>query len=352
MSGTTVLLTGGNGFIAVHIIVELLQRGYNVTTTVRSEGKTTYLRKKFSDAVEAGQLKFAIVEDITVPGAFNEVLKNGTFDSVIHSSSPVISNAKDVRNELLIPAIQGTTEILKAVKAHAPTVKRVVVTSSNAAIVDRSKGNRPGYVYSEKDWHPVTAEDAESEPKLGYFASKTLAEKAAWNFVDTEKPKFDLVTICPPMVYGPMIQEVTSMDNINVSSKKFYAIFSGQEKELTNVGTWIWVDVRDVAAAHVAALEKPQAGGHRFYVSAGNFNIAQVVDYIWEHYPERATAKGIPKSNANVGYPAEGCYTSDNSASKRVLGVNYRSLESTLKDQLEQFINLEKEIASRKSEAN
>ncbi|KAG9075742.1 methylglyoxal reductase (NADPH-dependent) gre2 [Ceratobasidium sp. 370] len=123
------------------------------------------------------------------------------------------------------------------------------------------------------------------------------------------------------------------MDNINASSQKFYGIFSGQEKELTN--------------------EKPEAGGQRFYVSAGNFNVAQVVDYIWEHYPERAQAKGIPKGahkdyyltdTAGVGYPTEGCYTSDNSASKRVLGIEYRSFESTLKDQLAQFVALEKQL--------
>ncbi|KAG9084813.1 methylglyoxal reductase (NADPH-dependent) gre2, partial [Ceratobasidium sp. 370] len=219
MSITNVLLTGGNGFIAVHVIVLLLQRGYNVTTTVRSENKTKYLRDRFSGAVRSGQLKFAIVEDITVSGAFDEVLKSSSFDAVIHASSPVIVNARDIKNDLLVPAIHGTTEILKATKAHAPTVKRVVVTSSSAAIVDRSKGDRPGYVYSEKDWNPITFEQAQTHPWLGYTGSKKLAEKAAWDFMDAEKPGFDLVTICPPMVYGPALQEVTSMDNINASSQ-------------------------------------------------------------------------------------------------------------------------------------
>jgi nucleoside-diphosphate-sugar epimerase len=90
MSGTNVLLTGGNGFIAVHIIVILLQHGHNVTTTVRSEGKTTYLRHKFSEAVGSGQLKFAIVEDITVSGAFDKVLQSEAFDFVLHTSSPFV----------------------------------------------------------------------------------------------------------------------------------------------------------------------------------------------------------------------------------------------------------------------
>ncbi|KAG8768346.1 methylglyoxal reductase (NADPH-dependent) gre2 [Ceratobasidium sp. 428] len=366
MSSTTILLTGGNGFIAVHTVVLLLQRGYTITTTVRSEAKTAYLRKRFSDAVGSGQLKLAIVQDITVPGAFDEVLKNNTFDAVIHTSSPVVFEAKDVERDILVPAIQGTTKILKAVKVHASTVKRVVVTSSAVAILDLSKGARPGYVYDEKDWNPVgnphivsntfkalmtgfnqlTFEQAQENARFGYAGSKIYAEKAAWEFMDIEKPSFDLVTICPPMVYGPVIQEVTSMASLNLSSKKFYAMFSGQEKELSPDVFWLWVDVRDVAEAHVAAIEKPEAGGQRFFVTAGSFNVAQVVRYIWEHYPERALAKGIPKDTSNVEYPPGGFYTADNSASKRVLELEYRPLETMLKDQLDQFLVLEKEIES------
>ncbi|QRW12684.1 NADPH-dependent methylglyoxal reductase GRE2 protein [Ceratobasidium sp. AG-Ba] len=343
MSAKT-LLTGGNGFIAVNIIDVLLQRGYDVTTTVRSENKTTYLRDKFSEAVSSGQLKFAIIEDITLPGAYDKVLTANSFDSVIHTSSPVVFEANDVKKDILLPAIQGTTELLKAVKAHAPTVKRVVITSSIVAIVDFSKGNRPGYVYSEKDWNPITFEQSELNARFGYAGSKKYAEKAAWDFVETERPGFDLVTICPPMVYGPIAQEVKSMASLNLSSKKFYSIFNGEEKELTNDLFWQWADVRDVAEAHVAAVEKPEAGGQRFFVTAGEFNIAQVVEYIWKHYPDRAAAKGIPKDTSNVGFPSGGYYTVDNSASKRVLGLEYRSFETMLKDQFDQFVVLEKQL--------
>ncbi|KAG8741623.1 methylglyoxal reductase (NADPH-dependent) gre2 [Ceratobasidium sp. 414] len=347
MSSTTVLLTGGNGFIAVHIIVHLLQRGFSVIATVRSESKTRYLRDKFSNAVGSGQLKFAIVEDITVSGAFDQVLKDNSFDAVIHTSSPVTFEVNNVKKDLLDPAIQGTTEILKAVKAHAPTVERVVVTSSIVAIVDFSKGARPGYAYSEKDWNPLPFEKAQENAQLGYVGSKLYSEKAAWEFMDKEKPAFDLVTICPPMVYGPAMQEVTSMANLNWSSKKFYGIFNGQEKEFTPDVFWLWADVRDVAESHVAALEKPEAGGQRFFATAGNFNIAQVVRYIWEHYPERASAKGIPKDTTNVEYPPGGYYTADNSASRNVLGLKYRSFESMLKDQFEQYVALEKELENK-----
>lgn len=92
MAASNVLLTGGNGFIAVHILSLLLQHGHAVTTTVRSESKTTHLRKIFSEAASSGQLKFAIVEDITAPGAFDQVVKANTFDAVLHTSSPLAFN--------------------------------------------------------------------------------------------------------------------------------------------------------------------------------------------------------------------------------------------------------------------
>ncbi|KAF8608357.1 dihydroflavonol-4-reductase [Ceratobasidium sp. AG-I] len=350
MPSTNVLLTGGNGFLAAHILLFLIQRGYNVTTTVRSEGKTTYLRQKFSAAVSKGQLKFAIVADITTPGAFDEVFKGNSFDSVLHTSSPLDLTVTDIKNGLLLPAIRGTTEVLKAAKAHGPTVKRVVVTSSFASLSDVTKGDRPGYVYSEKDWNPLTFEQSQSNVWVGYVGSKALAEKAAWDFIENEKPGFDLVTICPPMLYGPVIQEVTSMKKLNASSTKFYSIFNGEEKDLTNVGVWLWVDVRDAAEAHLAALEKPDASGKRFLVSEGAFNIAQLVDYIWEHYPERAQAKGIPKSSPSAGYPEAGTYLSDNSLSRSILGTTYTSFSDMLKDQLAQFVELEKELGEKDSD--
>lgn len=99
-------------------------------------------------------------------------------------------NITDVKKDLLDPAIIGTTGILKAIKKNAPTVKHVVVTSSFASIVDVSKGLWPGHIYSENDWNPIKLEDAAEDGSFGYRTSKTWAEKAAWEFVEKEKPNF------------------------------------------------------------------------------------------------------------------------------------------------------------------
>ncbi len=136
-----------------------------------------------------------------------------------------------MERDLLSPAIKGTTEILKAIKAHAPQVKRIVITSSFAAIVDLSKGTRPGYTYSEKDWNPVTYEEAKAgNGSTAYCGSKTFAEKAAWEFVEKEKPNFTVSTINPPMIYGPLDQDA-SIDHLNTSSKDVYRFFDGSQKE-------------------------------------------------------------------------------------------------------------------------
>ncbi|KAG8786392.1 methylglyoxal reductase (NADPH-dependent) gre2 [Ceratobasidium sp. 428] len=331
------LLTGGNGFIATHVIVLLLQGGYTVTATLRAESKAVYLRKKFATSVDQGQLRFAIIEDITVPGAFDDVIKSNKFDIVLHMSSPVVFTVTDIAQDLLAPAIKGTIEILKSIKTHGPSVRRVVFTSSFGAILDPSKGNRPGYAYSEKDWNPVTEEEAQKDTTTGYRASKKLAEKAAWDFIEKERPSFDLV-------YGPALQEVTNLDQLNHSSKAFYSILSGKSRELTPASVHIWVDVRDVAKAHLAAIETPEAGNNRFLVSEGTYNMGQLSDFIWTNYPERARAKDIPKSTPKDRDPPEGRYYPDNSKSKKILGLQYNSFENMLKDTLEQFLALEREL--------
>jgi nucleoside-diphosphate-sugar epimerase len=127
---------------------------------------------------------------------------------VIHTASPFHFNVTDTKKDLLDPAIIGTTGILKAIKKNAPRVKHVVITSSFASILNAAKGNSwTEHTYSEKDWNPITEEEALQNPSNGYRASKTFAEKAAWEFVEKEKPNFTLSTMCPPLVIGKLIPQ-------------------------------------------------------------------------------------------------------------------------------------------------
>lgn len=275
-----------------------------------------------------------IVEDIAQPDAFDEVIKSEPpFEAVIHTSSPFHYNVTDTKKDLLDPAIVGTTGILKAIKKSAPSVKRVVITSSFAAIVDPGKGSWPDHTYSEKDWNPMTEADALSSPQNGYRASKLFAERAAWEFVEKEKPNFSIATMCPPLVLGPIVPYLQSdLDNLNTSNQRIAAIVTGKAKEsLPPTGTFIWTDVRDLALAHVKAMEVDGAGGKRFFITAGRYSNEEIADVIRDAHPElkeKVPAKGVKGGE----YPEEGVYGVDNSRSKEVLGIKYRSLKESVED--------------------
>jgi len=179
---------------------------HSVVTTVRSQDKANKIKEAHPDVGE-DKLSFAIVEDIAIEGAFDNAVKSDPpFEAVIHTASPFHFNVTDIQKQLLDPAVIGTTGILKSIKKSAPEVKRVVITSSFAAIVNPSKGLWPGHAYTEEDWSPLTQEEALESPTAGYRASKTFAEKAAWEFLEKEKPGFTIATINPPLVFGPIVR--------------------------------------------------------------------------------------------------------------------------------------------------
>ncbi|KAM0813211.1 hypothetical protein AB5N19_13203 [Seiridium cardinale] len=180
----TLLITGASGYLGGNMIKAAIEKGYNVRAVVRSNSSAQKVAAQFPQY--KAQLSYAFVPDITKSDSYK-----GAFDgvsSVVHAASPFILNPKDNVKDLLKPAIH---------------VKRIVATSSHASCVDISKGKQPGYVYDEKDWNPVTYEEAsKAEGVYAYCASRALAERAMWDWVETNKPNFDLVTITPPCVQG------------------------------------------------------------------------------------------------------------------------------------------------------
>jgi len=175
-----VLLTGANGFVGSHVLAQLLAQGWSVRSIVRSLAKADQVAADFPN--HHSQLDFGIVPDITTPGAFNEAVKSSPpFDTVIHTASPFLYRVINDNREFLDPAIKGTTEVLKAVRDFAPTVKRVVITSSCAAVVNFAAppATSPPKIYTEEDWNPTTLEQALSgPPNTAYQASKKFAEQA------------------------------------------------------------------------------------------------------------------------------------------------------------------------------
>jgi len=274
-------LTGGSGFIAAHCLDQLLQHGHEVVTTVRSSEKGDFLLS----AHKGQKLSYVIVKDIAQEGAFDDAVKSDPpFDAVVHTASPFHFNVTDPKKDLLDPAIIGTTGILKAIKAYAPTVKRVVITSSFASILNPDAHPK---VYDESSWNPITWEEAlAGPPGTSYRGSKKFAEKAAWDFVEKEKPNFQLATICPPLVFGPTVHYLTSLDSLNTSNSRIRDVMQGKMKEqVPPTGIHLWVDVRDVALAHVKAMELPEAAGKRFFVVSGYHSYADIIEIIRKKLP-------------------------------------------------------------------
>ncbi|KAL4979843.1 hypothetical protein BDW66DRAFT_126192 [Aspergillus desertorum] len=321
-----VLLTGGSGFIAAHVLDQLLERGFDVVTTVRSEEKGEKILAAHPNTPKE-KLSYVIVKDVAQDGAFDEAVKSEPpFDYVLHTASPFHFNVLDPVKDFLDPAIKGTTGILKAIKAYAPTVKRVTITSSFAAIINVKNHEK---VYSEKIWNPITWEEGLDSSQT-YRASKTLAEKAAWNFVEKEKPNFDLATINPPLVLGPVVHYLSSLDAINTSNARVSGLVRGFNKDaIPPTGTFLWVDVRDVALAHVRTIEVSEAGGQRFFITAGHYSNKDIVDIIRDAYPELEDR--LPPKDAPSDMPKD-VYSYDNSKSIQVLGLKYRGLKESVVD--------------------
>ena len=311
-------------------------------TTVRSQDKADAIARAHP-SYGKDKLDFAIVEDIAQLNAFDKaVLSDPPFETVIHTASPFHFSVTDTKKDLLDPAINGTTGILRAIKKSAPTVKRVVVTSSFAAIVDPKKSG--GYKYSEKDWNPVTMEEATNDPSTGYRASKTFAEKAAWDFVEKEKPNFEVTTCNPPLVLGPIVHYLNSLDKLNTSNQRVRDIMTGVMKEkIAPTGIVLWIDVRDLALAHVLAAEKKDAAGKRFFLVAGTFSNTEIARVIAKNYPDLKDK--LPSGDALAPGelpPADQRPDFDNMRAKEVLGLKFRSLEESITDTVKSLQAVEK----------
>jgi nucleoside-diphosphate-sugar epimerase len=284
-------------------------------------------------------LTFVYVPDIAADGAFDEAVKG--VDGIIHAASPFVLNATDFDKELFQPALNGTLGVLRAAHANAPNVRRVVVTSSFAAVLDYNLGPRPGHVYTEADWNPMLPAEAK-DPAAAYLVSKTLAEKAAFQFVQAEKPKFSVTTLAPPMVYGPVEHSVASMDKLNTSSADFWRLINGSEKRVPDTGFFGFADVRDLAQAHLLAYESEKAANERYLITNGPYTYQMFIDIIREKFPDLKDK--VPEGNPGAGLPD--VYKIDNSKGIKELGIKYKSMEQTVVDTVESLLALEKKLSA------
>jgi dihydroflavonol-4-reductase len=258
MSGERVLVTGGTGFIGSHTIVQLLAAGYRVRATVRNLSRADDVRALAAAGAAASGVTIA-VETIEVVAAdllsdegWPEAVADCTY--VLHVASPFpVSQPKD-ENELIVPAREGALRALRA--SLDAGVKRVVLTSSFAAVGYSPKTHDGDY--TEADWTDPTTPGISA-----YVKSKTLAERAAWNFVNTEGNGLELSVVNPVGVFGPAWGT-----DLSTSVELMRMMLTGGIPVIPPISTSI-VDVRDVASLHLLAMTHPAAAGERFLAVAG-----------------------------------------------------------------------------------
>ncbi|CZR68678.1 related to dihydroflavonol-4-reductase [Phialocephala subalpina] len=247
-------------------------------------------------------MDFGIVPDMTVPGAFNQAVKsNPPFTAVLHQASPFPFATVTKSEDFLLPAIEGTTNLLNAVKEFAPEVRRVIYTSSCAAVIDFEApiATNPPKVYTDADWNPVTTE-AETELRFRVHQSAN-----------------DL---------GPMFHPAASVKEIN--------------EKMPPGGVHPYADVRDLAIAHVRAVTTLEAGGERIIVSSKSISSQEIADLLRGNFEElgERTPIGTP---GEISLP-DGAYSVSNEKAKRLLGLTFRSDEECFVPLGKQFLEIEK----------
>ncbi len=331
-----ICVTGASGFIAAHAVKQLLEQGYKVRGTVRGGAEKYPYLTSLPGAEERLEL---VKADLLSNAAFDDVVEGCEY--VLHTASPYIVDVKNPQRELVDPAVMGTTNVLGSC-AKSTTVKRVVLTSSIAAITDEPNSNK---VFTESDWN--TKSSLKRNP---YYYSKTQAEKAAWDFFGNKSYGFDLVVINPYMVIGPSLGP-----SLNTSNKIFRDVLSGKYPTIMNIN-WGFVDVRDVAKAHILAMETPNAEG-RYLCSNEIMTMTEVIKFLKEagysNYPlpmvNLASHWGnkVMKVLSYTQPKGSGTYMRthigrtmryDNSKIKRDLNLQFINAKESIKDAIEDML--------------
>lgn len=235
----------------------------------------------------------------------------------------------DNEKELILPAINGVHSILAAAAATGK-VQRVVLTSSFASVIDIGRNAGPDFTYTGQHWNPLTYAEAAApgtSAVVAYRGSKLFAERAAWAFVERHRPSFDLATLCPPMTFGPIAHPVDQPAQLNESNAKLWEVAAGSST-LPEARVPVWIDVRDLAKAHVECLLRPAAGMQRYTpASPEKFSYELVAAILRGHYPAaRKQVLAIDDAAAPEGYDL------DWKSVSKDLGVEFHSFRECLID--------------------
>lgn len=335
---STILVTGGSGFVGSHLLLRLLDDGHRVRTTVRSAAREAAVRAMLESGGQAPGDRLRFFEADLMDDRGWEPAVAGC-DYVLHAASPFPRGVPDDENEIIVPARDGTLRVLRA--AAEAGVKRVVLTSSFAAIgyghggVDR--------VFTEEDWTDLSGGDVQP-----YMKSKTLAERAAWDFVARERGAPELSVINPVGIFGPVLGP-----DLSGSIALIRQLLRGMPA-VPRIYFGV-VDVRDVADLHVRAMLSDAADGQRFLATGSDavslLDVARILKRRLGSSAANVPTRQFPdwllrvlsrfSASARATLPQLGVVRrSTSEKARRALGWRPRSCEETIVDTAESLIRL------------
>ena len=336
----TILVTGGTGFVGSWVVKGLLEKGYKVRVTTRNTNNKEKFKHLF-ELTKSENLEF-FEADLLKEGSYNTAAEG--CDAIMHIASPFILKYKDAQKELIEPALNGTRNVLQAASSSS-TVKKVVLTSSVAAVHGDNIDMKNQGLTEFTEEHFNTSSSLKHQP---YSYSKTIAEKEAWSISKKQK-QWNLVVINPSFVLGPPLSKQSKSGTFSLVGD----ILSGKFKTGAPKLTFGYVDVRDVANAHIQALENEKAQGrHILAERCGDF--IELSNSIETAFPKRFK---LPKSESpklmllmfgwafgatykfvknNVGYPLK----LNTTKSKKELGLTYTDFDTTVKDMVNKMDEL------------
>ncbi|CAK7892263.1 putative NADPH-dependent methylglyoxal reductase Grp2p [[Candida] anglica] len=329
----SVFITGATGFIAQNIIKLLIENKYSVVGTVRTISKGKRLTELFGK-----DFQYEVVPDIQVEGAFDEAIKRHPEVSIaMHVASPCTYIIEDAEKDLILPAIEGTRQILTSIKTHGKQITRVVLTSSDAAVYSAADEQTKGLYFDESSWNNISREDAAKDPVSAYYGAKAFAEKLAWEIARQDEVNFVLTVVNPVYVFGPQafISEVG--EELNESNEIINQLLKvGKHGKFTNEKGGC-IHIKDIAKAHVAAFEREDTKNRRLLMSNGYFSSQLILDIIHKNFKEL-------RDKIPVGTPGSGpmdistLATVNNEETKKLLGFEFQTLESAVVDTVQQVL--------------
>ncbi|MGD1843013.1 MAG: SDR family oxidoreductase [Thermonemataceae bacterium] len=329
-----VLLTGVTGFLGSHTTIQLLEEGYEVIGTMRDLARADSIKSIIGQHTKhINALSFTQAE-LQDKSAWQKAVKD--VDYVLHLASPVPLKLPSDPSIIVEPAKEGTLNVLSA--AAAAGVKRVVITSSIAAI---SYGKTKRKSFDEADW----SDETNIADHTAYSISKTIAEKAAWDFIHQDTSGLEMTVINPGVILGPILEQ-----DFSTSIAAVKILLDRSTPLIPKIG-WSLVDVRSVAALHIKAMESDKAANERFLATNQYYTMKEISEVLKKHFPDRKIpSRELPdtllklvsnfdKKLKNVIMDLGAHRTHNNEKAKKLLGWQPLSDEQAIVDAARSLIN-------------